>query len=184
MSNRAKPENRELVVLVDEHDRETGTMEKMQAHRLGELHRAFSVFLFDPTGRVLLQRRAAGKYHSPGLWTNACCSHPRPGESVADAAMRRVKEELGTSVRPEVQFSFRYRASFDNGLHENELDHVLFAEASGTCEPDPSEVQAIRWVTVGELTNELEKDPEDFTVWLRECWPLVAELRKGQRQSA
>lgn len=167
----------ELVVLVDENDRSTGSMEKMLAHRIGELHRAFSVFLFDRRGRVLLQKRAQGKYHSPGLWTNACCSHPRPGEGLVEAAQRRVREELGVLVVPEPQFHFRYRAAFDNGLIENELDHVLFAQLSIPCVPDPVEVADLRWVDPAELSRELDTAPERFTVWLRECWPLVAQLR-------
>jgi len=174
----------EFVLLVDENDQPTGTMEKMDAHRTGELHRAFSVFLFDDEGRTLLQRRAPGKYHSPGLWTNACCSHPRPGEDLVEAARRRVREELGVRVSPEPKFHFRYHARFENGLIENELDHVLFATLTGTCTPDPSEVDALRWVGASELTNELEAHPERFTIWLRECWPLVAQLHRSRNAHA
>ncbi len=174
----------ELVLLVDENDQPTGTMEKMDAHRTGELHRAFSVFLFDAKGRTLLQKRAPGKYHSPGLWTNACCSHPRPGEELVEAARRRVQEELGALVAPEPKFHFRYRAQFENGLIENELDHVLFAALDGTCTPDPLEVEALRWVAPTDLTTELEAHPERFTVWLRACWPLVARLHRSSTTSA
>jgi isopentenyl-diphosphate delta-isomerase len=172
----------EHVVLVDEQDQETGVMEKMEAHRRGELHRAFSVFLFDASGRVLLQQRASTKYHSAMLWTNACCSHPRPGETIARAARRRVKEELGVDSEPRPQFHFRYRAAFGNGLFENELDHVLFAEVNDLVQPDTNEVAAVRWVEMDELTAELDQRPEHFTVWLRECWPLVIELRRSARE--
>ncbi|MFT4022708.1 MAG: isopentenyl-diphosphate Delta-isomerase [Flavihumibacter sp.] len=110
------------VVLVDNDDREVGTMEKMEAHRQAKLHRAFSVFIFDSRGRMLLQQRAFGKYHSGGLWTNACCSHPFPGEAVEDAARRRLKEELGFTVPLTHLFSFIYKAPFDNGLTEHEYD--------------------------------------------------------------
>ena len=156
-------------------------MEKIKAHRLGELHRAFSVFIFDPKGRVLLQQRAANKYHSALLWTNACCSHPRPGESITHAAQRRVHEELGVQTRPKAQFHFRYRAAFGNGLIENELDHVLFAEVLGHVRPNTSEVKAVRWMALDELTTELQQQPERFTVWLLECWPLVHELRRSMK---
>lgn len=171
----------EQVVLVDEQDRETGTMEKIEAHRSGELHLAFSVFIFDPSGRVLLQQRAASKYHSALLWTNACCSHPRPGESISSAAQRRVREELGVDSQPQAQFHFRYRAAFGNGLFENELDHVLFAEFHGHVRPNTNEVNAVRWMELDELATELEQRPEHFTVWLRECWPLVHELRRSMK---
>src|SRR5690348_5807899 len=116
----------EQVVLVNEEDQEVGTMEKMEAHRRGVLHRAFSVFIFNKQGEMLLQQRAQEKYHSGGLWTNACCSHPRPGEEVSEGAGRRLVEELGFETELQPVFNFVYKANFENGLIEHEFDHVYF----------------------------------------------------------
>lgn len=176
MNTRAGTEER--VVLVDDNDRATGTMEKLEAHRSGVLHRAFSLFLFDDRGRTLLQERAKGKYHSEGLWTNACCGHPRPGEDLTGAVVRRCSEELGVSVIPTRQFTFRYRANFSNGLQEHEIDHVFFAEGPAHFTPDPQEVSALRWVDPEALSGELVANPARFTAWLHECWPLVVQLCK------
>lgn len=169
------PEKSEYVVLVNEHDEAIGTMEKMAAHRSGMLHRAFSIFLFDAEGRMLLQQRADAKYHSPGLWSNACCSHPRPGENVIPAANRRLQEELGTEARLEHRFAFTYHARFANDLQEHEFDHVLFGAFSGEIHPDPTEVKAVRWLSPEELNTGISATPEAFTPWLRICWPQVLE---------
>jgi isopentenyl-diphosphate delta-isomerase len=165
--------NEERVVLVNEHDVPLGTMEKLRAHQEGLLHRAFSVFLFDDRGRLLLQRRAAGKYHSAGLWTNTCCSHPRPQESVADAAVRRLREEMGITADLEHQFSFIYSAALENGLLEHELDHVLFGTYSGAADPDPEEADGWKYMDPEELEQDLRANPQHYTVWLRICWPQV-----------
>ncbi|MGV9011880.1 MAG: isopentenyl-diphosphate Delta-isomerase [Flavobacteriales bacterium] len=161
------------VVLVDEHDDQTGTMEKMEAHRLGLLHRAFSIFLFNAEGRMLLQQRAAGKYHSPCLWTNACCSHPLPGETVAAAARRRVHEELGIAPALEAGFQFTYRAELANELVEHEFDHVFFGRWEGVVHPDPEEVMNTRWIDLDEMERAVADLPEQFTAWLLVCWPKV-----------
>jgi isopentenyl-diphosphate Delta-isomerase len=175
----------EQVILVDDNDRMTGSMEKMEAHRSGALHRAFSLFLFDDQGRTLLQQRAAGKYHSAGLWSNACCGHPRPGEDLLSAVVRRSMEELGTRVAPVHRFTFRYHAHFANGLQEHEIDHVFFATTNmpGECMPDPAEVSALRWGKPADLTRELRETPGRFTAWLQTCWPLVlgSAARPDQR---
>lgn len=163
----------ELVVLVNEHDEAIGTMEKMEAHRTGRLHRAFSIFLVDHTGRLLLQQRADGKYHGPGLWSNACCSHPRPGEGLLPAAERRLKEELGTTSKLEERFAFTYHARFANDLQEHEFDHVLFGAFNGELHPDPAEVKAVRWLSPEELSAEVSATPETFTPWLLICWERV-----------
>jgi len=169
--------NEEQVVLVNEHDEAIGTMGKLRAHQEGALHRAFSVFLFDEHGRLLLQRRAAGKYHSAGLWTNTCCSHPRPGEHLTDAARRRLTEEMGINVDVEHRFSFLYKAGFDNGLYEHELDHVFFGNYSGTPQPAPDEVDDWKYLHPDALEADMAAHPERYTVWLRECWLRVrAEL--------
>ena len=163
----------EFVILVDNEDTDLGAMEKLEAHRQGSLHRAFSVFLFDNEGRMLLQQRAADKYHSPRLWTNACCSHPAPGESVIDAAQRRMKQELGISTRLTPQFKFTYRAELENGLVEHEIDHVFFGTWDGQLKPDPREVMDTRWLSLAELDREIATTSEKFTAWLLICWPQV-----------
>lgn len=157
----------EHVVLVDEQDVPRGASEKLRAHRDGALHRAFSILVFDGRGRLLLQKRAARKYHSPGLWTNTCCGHPRPGEATVDAARRRLREEMGidTALRP--LFTFRYRADVGGGLTENEYDHVLVGRYDGEPRPDPAEAEAWRWSALSALRGEVGRDPDRFTRWFR-----------------
>lgn len=155
------------VILVDEHDRPVGRREKLLAHQRGELHRAFSVFLFDSAGRWLLQRRHTSKYHSGGLWTNTCCSHPAPGEETGAAARARLREEMGIDAPLEPLFQFTYRAAFDNGLIEHELDHVFTGTFDGSPKPDPTEVSDWRWVETVDLLRELDVYPENFTYWFR-----------------
>ncbi|MFQ6046363.1 MAG: isopentenyl-diphosphate Delta-isomerase [Gemmatimonadales bacterium] len=157
----------ELVVLVDERDRERGSSPKLAAHVVGELHRAFSVFVFDPQGRLLLQRRALGKYHSAGLWSNTCCGHPRPGEPVAKAAHRRLREEMGIDCLLRPAFDFIYRAELENGLIEHEYDHVFVGRFAGVPAPNPDEVAEWRWASVSAVTAELESEPARYTAWLR-----------------
>lgn len=165
------------VILVDEHDAECGTMPKLDAHQPpGHLHRAISIFAFDPGGRLLLQRRAAGKYHFPGLWTNTCCSHPRPGESVADAAARRLREEMGIAARPEPIGSFLYEATDPvSGLIERELDHVLMAQIDVDPAPDPSEADDWRWIARDALQREREAAPESFTPWFAPAYQCLLD---------
>lgn len=167
----------EVVVLVNERDEAIGTMGKMRAHQEGVLHRAFSIFLFDEQGRLLLQRRAPGKYHSAGLWTNTCCSHPRPSESLLDAAHRRLKEEMGIVAELVPRFSFIYHAALGNGLMEHELDHVLFGTYSGAVRPDPLEVGDWKYIHPDALETDLVTHPERYTVWLRACWARVRKER-------
>jgi len=169
------PETGERVVLVDEHDRPVGTAEKLAAHRDGgRLHRAFSVFLFDASGRMLVQRRAAAKYHFPLLWTNACCSHPRPEEPVAEAARRRVREELGIEVALRPAFRFVYAAEdAASGLTEREYDHVFVGRLDGEPAPDPAEVDAIAWRDPAELLRDATARPERYTPWFREALPRL-----------
>lgn len=159
----------EKVVLVDPDDKVMGEMEKIQAHKEGILHRAFSIFVFNTQGEVLLQKRASHKYHSPGLWTNTCCSHPRPGESVLEAAYRRLKEEMGMATRLERKFSFLYKAEFENGLTEHELDHVLFGYSDDKPILNPDEVEDFKYIPMEALTQDIEKHPENYTVWLKHC---------------
>jgi isopentenyl-diphosphate delta-isomerase len=162
----------DLVVLVDEHDRETGTAPKLAAHRAGSLHRAFSVLVFDRRGRVLLQRRARGKYHSGGLWSNTCCGHPRPGESPAAGAGRRLAEEMGFASELCPVGAFTYQARLGE-LMEHEYDHVLVGRFDGEPRPDPSEVEEWRWVDPAEVTAELAAAPERFTAWFGQVLALA-----------
>lgn len=157
----------ERVILVDERDNEIGTVEKLRAHREGRLHRAFSVFLFNSAGQMLLQRRAGAKYHSGGLWTNTCCSHPRPGEPTVEAARRRLREEMGLQCELEPTFTFTYRAELDDGLWEHELDHVFVGRTDQEPAPDPDEVEGWRWSEVDQVARDVEEHPERFTVWFR-----------------
>lgn len=153
------------VVLVDENDSEIGTKEKLSAHKKGLLHRAFSIFVFNPKGELLLQQRASSKYHSAGLWTNTCCSHPAPGESLESAVVRRLKFEMGFDCDLKKAFHFIYRAEFSNGLIEHEFDHVFIGEFNGVPQANPEEVQAWRWIDWQSLKNEIAENPDRFAYW-------------------
>lgn len=155
------------VILVDENDTPVGTMEKLAAHQEGRLHRAFSVFAFDKVGRLLLQRRAPHKYHSAGLWTNTCCSHPAPGEETEAAAHRRLQEEMGFDCPLVPAGHLLYRVEFDNGLTEHEFDHIFIGSFDGEPALNPEEADASRWATPEELRTELKEHPEQFTYWFR-----------------
>jgi isopentenyl-diphosphate Delta-isomerase len=157
----------ERVVLVDDHDGELGTESKLAAHVTGKLHRAFSVFVFDSAGRMLLQRRAATKYHSGGLWSNTCCGHPRPGEPVVAAATRRLREEMGFDCVLRPTFSFIYRAEVGNGLSEHEYDHVLVGRFDGTPNPSPEEVGAWRWADMDELSADVVEHADRYSAWFQ-----------------
>jgi isopentenyl-diphosphate delta-isomerase len=160
----------EQVVLVDEQDNEIGVMEKLQAHVEGRLHRAFSVFICNTQGELLLQQRAAGKYHSASLWTNTCCSHPRPGEGVTDAAHRRLKEEMGLSCELKEAFSFVYKVRFDNNLTEHEFDHVFTGISDTVPIPDTNEVGDWKYVHPDAINEDLAAHPEKYTEWFRICF--------------
>lgn len=164
----------DLVILVDEDDRATGTLGKLPAHREGLLHRAISVILADGDGRLLLQKRAAAKYHSGGLWTNTCCSHPRPGEAVAVAARRRLAEEMGIDVALRPLFMARYHARVSNGLVENEVVHVFGGRFEGTPLPDPAEVADWRYAALDHVAEDIAAGPERYSVWFRK---YLAEFR-------
>jgi isopentenyl-diphosphate Delta-isomerase len=168
----------EQVILVDENDRELGAMDKMAAHeRGGVLHRAFSVFIVDASGRWLLQQRAAGKYHFPGLWTNACCSHPRPGEATEAAAHRRLREELGFDCPLQERFQFVYRATSEaEGLTEHEFDHVFTGLGGGEIHPNPDEVGDIRWVQPAAIEADVREHPEAYTPWFKIAFDRVRAI--------
>ncbi len=161
------------VILVNEKDEQTGVMDKMEAHQQAVLHRAFSVFIFNGNGEMLLQQRADEKYHSGGLWTNACCSHPSPGEKTPDAARRRLTEEMGFTTSLIKIFDFTYRAEFDNGLVEHEFDHVFLGVYNGHIQPDPSEVKAFCYKSLDELRVSINEEPAIYTAWFHIAFPLL-----------
>lgn len=165
----------EEVVLVNERDEVLGRMEKLEAHRRGVLHRAFSIFIFHSDGSLLMQRRTASKYHSGGLWTNTCCGHPRPEEKLLDAASRRLLEEMRIDPPLTPRFTFTYRAELDGGLVEHELDQVYFGTHDGGADPDPLEADAWRYISPADIDAELEAHPERYTVWFKLCWSEVKQ---------
>jgi isopentenyl-diphosphate delta-isomerase len=163
----------EEVVLVNEKDEAVGAMEKMAAHEQAILHRAFSVFVFNKAGDILMQQRAHSKYHSGGLWTNTCCSHPRPGEEVVEAATRRLQEEMGFITSLTKAFDFTYKAVFENGLTEHEFDHVIIGQYEGLVNFNPNEVAAYAFMPVQELEREIQETPERFTAWFHIAYPKL-----------
>jgi isopentenyl-diphosphate Delta-isomerase len=163
------------VILVNEQDEPVGLMEKMEAHRKGVLHRAFSVFIFNRKGEMLLQQRALKKYHSGGLWTNACCSHPLPGESNETAATRRLKEEMGFITPIQKIFDFTYQSPFENGLTEHEFDHVFAGIHEGLIAPDPEEVKDFCYMTLDAIAASLESHPDKYTTWFHIAFPRVQQ---------
>jgi isopentenyl-diphosphate delta-isomerase len=164
------------VILVDEDARAVGTANKVEAHAgAGLLHRAFSVFLFDGDGRVLLQQRSAGKPLWPGFWANSCCSHPRPGESVEEAASRRVLEELDIECTPDFLYKFQYQANYSAAGSEHELCYVLAARTDQAAKPDPDEISATQFMTPSALSAALAENPDIYSPWLRLEWPRLVE---------
>lgn len=157
----------EMVILVDTNDTVLGEMEKMEAHRKGILHRALSVVVFNDKGEILLQQRAAEKYHSAGLWTNACCSHPHPGEPTEAAARRRLREEMGIDLQPEFSYTFIYRVELPGGLTEYELDHVFTAVFNGEPKVNPAEVQDWKFADLEWLREDVARHPDSYTHWFK-----------------
>ena len=157
----------EKVILVDENDHQIGLMPKLEAHEKGMLHRAFSVFILNSKGELMLQQRALHKYHSPGLWTNTCCSHQREGESSIEAGKRRLQEEMGFTASLEEVLSFIYKAPFDNGLTEHEYDHVLIGKFEDDPKINPDEVAGWKWMSLDAVKNDLMENPEQYTAWFK-----------------
>jgi isopentenyl-diphosphate delta-isomerase len=155
------------VILVDNNDNQLGLMEKIEAHEKAILHRAFSVFILNDNNELLLQKRALSKYHSPGLWTNTCCSHPRHGESVINAGLRRLKEEMGFETEISSLLSFIYKAEFDNGLTEHEFDHVLVGRYNKNPSINKSEVSDWKWTDLDFLKKDVVSNPDLYTVWFK-----------------
>ena len=157
------------IILVDEKDNVLGTMEKLEAHRLGLLHRAFSIFIFNSKNELLLQQRADEKYHSGGLWTNTCCSHPQPGDDLIYSAIKRLKNEMGIEVDSlELKSHFIYRAEFPNALVEHELDYIIFGYSDLDPVLNPEEAKAFQWISLDELKKQIHLHPNNFTFWLKE----------------
>jgi isopentenyl-diphosphate delta-isomerase len=157
----------EYVILVDENDQEIGSMEKQEAHEKGLLHRAFSVFVFNENKELLLQQRALTKYHSAGLWTNTCCSHPRIGETIEQAAHRRLTEEMGFDCELITKTSIIYKTSFENGLTEHEFEHVLVGNFNGEISFNPTEVKNFKWINLEELQIDLLQNNQNYTAWFK-----------------
>ncbi|MEO6729714.1 MAG: isopentenyl-diphosphate Delta-isomerase [Ferruginibacter sp.] len=161
------------VILVDEMDQQVGTMEKMEVHQKALLHRAFSIFIFNEKGEMLLQKRAANKYHSAGLWTNACCSHPQPGTETLQAAYERLQEEMGFTTTLKKAFHFIYTAPFDNGLTEHEFDHVFVGTHAGNIIPNPDEVADFCFKPVNDIKHSMQLHADKYTAWFQIAFPKV-----------
>jgi len=155
------------VILVDKNDFQRGTMDKLEAHKKGILHRAFSVFIINDKDELLLQQRAFSKYHSPGLWTNTCCSHQCEGETSIEAAKRRLMEEMGISTSIKYLFSFTYKAELDNGLIEHEFDHVLYGKTTQNPKVNSNEVASWKWLSIELILKDLQINQEKYTVWFK-----------------
>lgn len=158
---------KEIIICVDKNDNEVGHIEKMDAHIKGLLHRALSIFVFNEKNELLLQKRYSGKYHSPGLWTNTCCTHPNKDESTDDAAVRRLQEEMGFSCDLKEVFSFMYYIKFDNDLIEHEFDHVYFGRYSNEISINPLEVEDYKWVSLDNIKVDLKTNPDNYTFWFK-----------------
>lgn len=165
----------EEIICVDLNDRETGYMQKLQAHKTPVLHRAFSVFLVDET-KILIQRRNKNKYHSGGLLANSCCSHQRKGEELSESVSRRLKEELGVSCEVKEVFDFVYFSTYAEDLYEYEFDHVFVGKYNGKINFDPDEIEAVFWIEISELKEMMLKNPEKFSTWFMICAPRVIKL--------
>ena len=170
------------VIVVNDSDEEIGLMEKMEAHKKGILHRAFSVFIFNSKGEMLLQQRAFSKYHSGALWTNACCSHPLAGEDTLSAAQKRLYEEMGFETTLNKIFDFIYRTEFDNGLIEHEFDHVYVGEYDGKIKMNPDEVQDFCFKTLEDIRYSLSIKPQKYTSWFQLAFPKIETWWKHQYQ--
>lgn len=176
---------REELILVNEHNRAIGRGEKLAVHEAGLLHRAFSIFLVAPDGRVLLQQRARTKYHSGGLWANSCCGHPRPGETSRHAAERRLGEELGASTKLHFGFRTHYRAEFGNGLAENEIVYVFFGRLPGQLKLNPEEVAAVKLQSFDALQKDAARQPKKYVFWLNHYLTRHdREIRRGLKAIA
>lgn len=165
----------ENVILVNENDEQIGLMEKLEAHEKGLLHRAFSVFVFNSNNELLIHQRALSKYHSPGLWTNTCCSHQRENETTLQAAHRRLQEEMGFDCNLTELFSFTYKAEFSNGLTEHEFDHVLVGTCNTLPQPNSSEVADFKWLSLEAVKQAINENPNQYTEWFKIALPKLEQ---------
>jgi isopentenyl-diphosphate delta-isomerase len=172
---------KELVILVNEKDEQIGLMEKMEAHEKAVLHRAFSVFIFNSRGEMLLQQRALQKYHSPGLWTNTCCSHPRDGETLEQATRRRLEEEMGMQCELTKAFDFIYKSDVGQGLTEHELDHVFLGETDQEPKINPDEVASWKYMALDEVRVDMKNNPQNYTVWFRIAFKELEDFYVKQK---
>ena len=163
----------EYIIAVDEFDKEIGSIEKMEAHNKGILHRAFSILVFNSNNQLLLQKRNKDKYHSPGLWTNTCCSHPRYGEELQDAIYRRLKEEMGFTCELKEVFSFVYKVEFEDNLFENEYDHVFIGRYDGKVVANKDEADDFKWVDISEVKADIVNNPELYTYWFKHLFNRI-----------
>lgn len=170
--------DRNQVVLVDEKDRVLGSMEKLEAHEKGVLHRAFSIFVLNDKNEILMQQRADSKYHGGGLWTNTCCSHPQLDEELLQAAAERLKFEMGMEAQLKYAFSFLYKGEVENNLIEHELDHVILGYSNQNPQINPDEVKDFKWVSIESLDKDRKEHPEKYTIWFKECFDQVKEALK------
>lgn len=171
-------ENDNLLILVDANDKVTGFRNKLEVHQHGLLHRAFSVFIFNSKGELLLQKRDVSKYHSGGLWTNTCCSHPLKNEELSIAVKRRLKEEMGIDCQTDFQFTFIYKAEVGNGLTEHELDHVFFGYSDEFPKLNLNEASDWKYISKKDLENEIKNNPVNYTAWLKICWSEIEKKWK------
>lgn len=171
---------KEFVVLVDANDNDIGTMEKMEAHEKAVLHRAFSIFLFNTKGEMLIHQRAFSKYHTPGLWTNACCSHPRMGETLQQATSRRLREEMGMEAEIHKIFHFLYKADVGQGLIEHEVDHVFVGATDVLPNINREEVETYAYINLDELRTDIKLHPEKYTAWFKIAFDRVEEYYKNK----
>ena len=168
--------NENYVILVDEKDNPLGTMEKIEAHEKARLHRAFSVFIYNSKNELMLQQRALTKYHTPGLWTNTCCSHQKLEESNIEAGKRRLQEEMGFFTELKETISFIYKAPFENGLTEHEFDYILVGEYENDPQPNPDEVHDWKWMSLDDIENDINKNPSLYTEWFK----IIFEKHKSE----
>ncbi|TDS17418.1 isopentenyl-diphosphate Delta-isomerase [Sphingobacterium paludis] len=166
---------RDSVILVNENDVAEGEMEKMEAHTRGCLHRAFSIFILNARGEMLIHKRASTKYHGGGLWTNACCSHPQPGDNLLESALERLDYEMGMRCELKEMFSFIYKGEVENGLIEHEFDHVFFGYFEGLPQPNGAEVSDYQWIDVQALKRWVAQSPDAFTIWFRQALPILLD---------
>ncbi|MFA6300974.1 MAG: isopentenyl-diphosphate Delta-isomerase [Candidatus Paceibacterota bacterium] len=170
----------DYLILVDENDIPIGTEEKLEAHQKGDLHRAFSIFVFNEKNELLIQRRTLSKYHSGGLWANTCCSHPRPDEDTLQAAHRRLVEEMGFDCDLAEAFNFIYKANLDNNLVEHEFDHVLIGKYDGEPIPNPAEVDRYKWVNLEWLEDDIKNNGNIYCEWVKTCFNKLLEYKKNE----